>query len=103
MGDLLAFASNDLSVSLLDAQKYKVKKIILKRDLFQFIRFSFYLAVQPLLKVNQIHGFAITDLTFNHSGKYLATAGADNLCKVIRLDINKKLGNERNISPVRLY
>ncbi|CAO3689138.1 unnamed protein product [Rhizopus stolonifer] len=26
MGDLLAFASNDLSVSLLDAQKYKVKK-----------------------------------------------------------------------------
>ncbi|RCI06228.1 hypothetical protein CU098_012542 [Rhizopus stolonifer] len=68
VGDLLAFASNDLSVSLLDAQKYK-----------------------PLLKVNQIHGFAITDLTFNHSGKYLATAGADNLCKVIRLDINKKL------------
>ncbi|GAN03353.1 pkinase-domain-containing protein [Mucor ambiguus] len=59
-GDILAYASTDLSIGLIDAQGLK-----------------------PLLKVEKAHGFAITSLVFNSSGKFLASAGADNCCKVM--------------------
>lgn len=38
---------------------------------------------KPLLKVEKAHGFAITSLAFNSSGKYLASAGADNSCRIM--------------------
>ncbi|CEP11647.1 hypothetical protein [Parasitella parasitica] len=59
-GDILAYASTDLSIGFIDAQR-----------------------LQPLLKVEKAHGFAITSLAFNSSGKYLASAGADNSCRVM--------------------
>lgn len=61
-GDILAYASTDLSIGLVDAQRLK-----------------------PLLKVEKAHGFAITSLAFNLSGKYLASAGADNGCRVMMI------------------
>ncbi|KAG0746484.1 hypothetical protein G6F57_008504 [Rhizopus arrhizus] len=68
-GDILAFVPNDFSIHLIDVQTFK-----------------------PLLKVNQAHRFAITDLVFSHSGEYLATSGADNQCKVMMLsNINEYL------------
>ncbi|SAM07106.1 hypothetical protein [Absidia glauca] len=59
-GDLLAYASTDLSVGLVDTS-----------------------TLRPVLKVNKAHGFAITSLSFDHTGKYLASAGADNCCHIM--------------------
>ncbi|KAI8643185.1 quinon protein alcohol dehydrogenase-like superfamily [Parasitella parasitica] len=70
-GDLLAYASTDLSIGFIDAQGLK-----------------------PLLKVDKAHGFAITSLAFNSSGKYLASAGADNSCRLMVLP-TKAIQNDR--------
>ncbi|KAI7901461.1 WD40-repeat-containing domain protein [Cokeromyces recurvatus] len=61
-GDILAYASTDLSIGLVDAQTLK-----------------------PILRIPKAHGFAITNLCFNPSGRYLASAGADNNCRVMIL------------------
>jgi WD40 repeat protein len=58
-----------------------------------FFFFFFFCQFQPLLRVDKAHGFAITSLTFSHSGKYLASAGADSSCRIMLMpDIKKNQG-----------
>ncbi|KAI8146089.1 quinon protein alcohol dehydrogenase-like superfamily [Fennellomyces sp. T-0311] len=61
-GDLLAYASTDLSIGLVDAK-----------------------SLRPIMQVKNAHGFAITSLAFSPSGKYLASAGADTRCRIMVL------------------
>ncbi|KAI8077617.1 WD40-repeat-containing domain protein [Thamnidium elegans] len=58
-GDIIAYASTDLSIGLIDAQRLK-----------------------PLLKLGKVNDFAITSLIFNRTGNLLASAGADHCCRV---------------------
>ncbi|KAI7860043.1 WD40-repeat-containing domain protein [Circinella umbellata] len=66
-GDLLAYASTDLSIGLIDAK-----------------------TLTPIIQVQKAHGFAITSLAFSQSGKYLASAGADTRCRIMLLPDNVK-------------
>jgi hypothetical protein len=77
-----------LSIGLVDAQRLKVRPYELKlhylckkKKRYTYIKFT----NKPLLKVEKAHGFAITSLAFNLSGKYLASAGADNGCRVMMI------------------
>ncbi|CAO3597633.1 unnamed protein product [Absidia cylindrospora] len=78
-GDLLAYASTDLAVGLVDTSTLK-----------------------PVLKVNKAHGFAITSLTFDHAGKYLASAGADNCCHIMVIPDTLILGPDYS-TPVFIF
>ncbi|KAG0191863.1 hypothetical protein DFQ28_010802 [Apophysomyces sp. BC1034] len=69
VGNLLAYASTDLSIGLVDAK-----------------------TLRPVLHVDRAHGFAITSLKFSRSGKHLASAGADNCCRVMEVPENLELG-----------
>ncbi|CDH53313.1 prolactin regulatory element-binding protein [Lichtheimia corymbifera JMRC:FSU:9682] len=61
-GDLLAYASTDLTIGVADARLLK-----------------------PVLVVKEAHGFAIMSLCFSRDGKCLASAGADTLCRIMIL------------------
>ncbi|KAI8069478.1 quinon protein alcohol dehydrogenase-like superfamily [Gongronella butleri] len=70
-GDMLAYASTDLSVGIVDTA-----------------------TLRPVLLIKQAHGFAITSLTFDRIGKYLASAGADSCVRVAVLPDDLKLGHD---------
>ncbi|KAI8339357.1 WD40-repeat-containing domain protein [Chlamydoabsidia padenii] len=78
-GDLLAYATTNLSVGLVDTSTLK-----------------------PVLKKDKAHGFAITSLTFDHAGKYLASAGADNCCHVMVIPETLILGPDYS-TPVFIF
>ncbi|KAI8370414.1 quinon protein alcohol dehydrogenase-like superfamily [Radiomyces spectabilis] len=68
-GHVLAYASTDLTIGLIDAQ-----------------------TLRPLLRVPDAHGFAITSLNFSRSGEFLVSAGADNCCRMMVVPKNLDLG-----------
>ncbi|CDS12143.1 hypothetical protein LRAMOSA04338 [Lichtheimia ramosa] len=61
-GDLLAYASTDLTIGIVDAR-----------------------LLRPVMVIKQAHGFAITSLCFSRDGKCLASAGADTQCRMMIL------------------
>ncbi|CAO3623654.1 unnamed protein product [Cunninghamella echinulata] len=78
-GDLLAFASVDYSVGIVDTS-----------------------TLRPVLQVRKAHGFPITNLAFDRTGKYLASAGTDNSCRIMVIPDDLKLGYDY-ITPIYIF
>lgn len=52
--------------------------------------------MQPILRVKEAHGFAITSLVFSRSGKFLASAGADTQCRIMIMPDTLQTGRFRD-------
>ncbi|CEP16695.1 hypothetical protein [Parasitella parasitica] len=74
-GAVLAFASADFSITLLDA-----------------------LSFRTLTKINDAHGFSITCIAVSPDRRLLASASADNTCRIVSLPI--QFGNGLAINPI---
>ncbi|KAI9312973.1 WD40-repeat-containing domain protein [Dichotomocladium elegans] len=61
IGNLLAYATTDLTIGIVDPK-----------------------TLRPIYQIKDAHGFAITSLAFSHDGNTLASAGADTKCRIIK-------------------
>lgn len=91
-GGVLAYASADFSIGLLEARTLAVSFNILFQNALELRVLikppSLPHMTQPLLKILHAHSFAITALAFNPSGSLLASAGADNTIRLIVIPPN---------------
>ncbi|ORY92352.1 WD40-repeat-containing domain protein [Syncephalastrum racemosum] len=76
-GTLLAYASSDLTIGLVDAR-----------------------SLRPVLEVKKAHEFAITSLAFNRTGRYLASAGADTRCRITLVPDDHQLRSFSLATPI---
>ncbi|KAL9558123.1 hypothetical protein MBANPS3_001072 [Mucor bainieri] len=74
-GAILAFASADLSITLLDA-----------------------LSFRTLAKIKDAHGFSITCIAVSPDRRLLASASADNTCRIVSLPL--QFGNGLTVNPL---
>lgn len=74
-GAILAFASADLSITLLDAETLKV-----------------------LIKVKEAHSFSITSIAISPDRRILASASADNTCCIVSLPL--QFSSTSTINPL---
>ncbi|CAO0801482.1 unnamed protein product [Mucor circinelloides] len=74
-GAILAFASADLSITLLDALSFKT-----------------------LAKIKDAHGFSITCIAVSPDRRLLASASADNTCRIVSLPL--QFGTGLTVNPL---
>ncbi|KAI8638978.1 WD40-repeat-containing domain protein [Parasitella parasitica] len=74
-GAVLAFASADLSITLLDAASFRI-----------------------LTRIKDAHGFSITCIAVSPDRRLIASASADNTCRIVSLPI--QFGNGLSINPI---
>jgi prolactin regulatory element-binding protein len=87
-GKLLAYASSDLSIGILDARTLTVRASPSPFQTFQYhFQLTLYIAFvgieKPLLKILHAHSFPTTALAFNPSGTLLASSSADNTVRLV--------------------
>lgn len=111
---MLAFASSDLTIGLVDAKSLRVRKgphlqrkkkkkshgAPLGETMNESYIKTHYRIKQPVLQVKKAHEFAITSLAFNRTGRYLASAGADTRCRITRVPDDRELRSRSSYSRV---